>query len=74
MIDTTCKRRETVNSMHLRKWLKLLPRGMDEPAYWLGVGYMAPRAGPNAMMVPKQPSWQPELWDSHHYRHHLQAV
>ena len=74
MIDTTCKRHETVHEVHVSQWLKLLPRAMDEPADWLGVGYMAPRAGPNAMIVPKQPSWQAELWDSRHDRHHVQAA
>ena len=70
MIDTTCKRHETVHEVDMSQCLKLLPREMNEPAYWRHLDITAPTTGPNAKLVPQQPSWQASPSDSCHARHH----
>ena len=42
---------------------------MDEPAYWRGHRVTVPTAGPNAKLVPHQPSWHAEWSDSCHALH-----
>ena len=71
MIDTTCKRHETVHEVDMSQCLKLLPRVMNEPAYWRRLDITAPTTGPNAKLVPHQPSWQASPSDSCRTRHHL---
>ena len=56
MLGITCKRDETVHEGHASQWVKRAPRAMDEHAYLRGRHIAAPPAGPNAKLVPQQPS------------------
>ena len=42
MLGITCKRHETVHEVDMSQCLKLLPRVMNEPAYWRHLDITAP--------------------------------